>query len=339
MTSFNMGSAMQTLSKGVSTVQGAVNTAGKLAGALNNLSNPAALISAVRSLKLPIGGEISKIGSAASALFAGPDKTNDWRVRLSVPSAFLSANSPILAPIISAGELIFPYTPTIVINNTAVYNDQTITHQNYQFTYYQNSRVEQIQITAPFNVEDADQARYWIAVVHFFRSATKMFTGDDPYQGNPPPLMRLNGYGDHVLDNIPVVVKGFSVDLPQAVNYINTSVSTTVGTNSGSDALSAIAGASSTISQLAGLAGAVGSNKLAGTLGKLGAVGGAIAGAGKILSGGLSAGGIDTTAGGSWVPTQSTLSVTLQPIYSREAVRQFSLTSFVKGDYVGKGYV
>ena len=38
-----------------------------------------------------------------------------------------------------------------------------------------------------------------------------------------------------------------------------------------------------------------------------------------------------------WVPVQSNIQVTLQPIYSRSAVEQFSLASFVGGAYNGKG--
>jgi hypothetical protein len=43
---------------------------------------------------------------------------------------------------------------------------------------------------------------------------------------------------------------------------------------------------------------------------------------------------------GSRVPTKSTVSVTLQPTYSREAVRQFSLGAFVSGVYgLTGGYI
>ena len=41
--------------------------------------------------------------------------------------------------------------------------------------------------------------------------------------------------------------------------------------------------------------------------------------------------------GVTWVPVRSTINVTVQPLYSREQVRQFSLDSFVKGEYVFKG--
>lgn len=296
---FDMGTGLSTITNGVNQAISAVNTVSKtanniantvgnlgnvtsfagavtslssvvggvksIAGALENITNPSQFASAIRSLNLPAGGETALISAAANAILGGTDASKDWRVRLSIPEVF--SKSVILKPLIDNGrQLIFPYTPTITLSGAANYEEQAITHQNYQFIYFNSSRAEQIQIVAPFNVEDGEQALYWLGAVHFLRSATKMFTGIDQNAGNPPAICRLNGYGNYVFDNIPVVVKAFSFDLPQDVNYIN-------------------------------------------------------------------------AGGGSWVPVKSTLNITLQPIYSREAARQFSLVDFVNGYYVGKGYV
>lgn len=251
----------------VSTLQNVVGGAKSIAGALESITNPAQFASAIRSIGLPAGGEIANIIGAASAFFSGTAGSSDWRVRLSVPPIFNKPPSPIMAPLFNAGyQLIFPYTPTITLSGSANYEEQAVTHQNYQFVYFNSSKSEQIQIVAPFNVEDSEQALYWLAAVHFLRSATKMFTGTDAIAGNPPPLLRLNGYGNFVFKNVPVVIKSFSFDLPQDVNYIN-------------------------------------------------------------------------AGGQSWVPVKSTLSVTLQPIYSRDAARKFSLSAFASGKYVNEGYV
>jgi hypothetical protein len=341
---FDLGTGLNTVTNVVggalSSVSGALNTASKLAGALNNLSNPAALISSLRSLNLPSGGESGVTLSNISAAFGGADASNDWRVRLSIPTAF--SGSPILQPLIQANGLVFPYTPQIQINSSANYNEQSMTHQNYQFISYQSSRIEQIQIIAPFNVEDGAQALYWLAAVHLLRSATKMFTGEGDFQGNPPPILKLNGYGDYVFKNVPVVVKSFNVDLPQDSNYINTSVTAAASQlANGGGVLSSIAGLASTSSQLAGLSGALGANKVSNALGAVGKIGGAVAGIGSLLGAGktLLNGGTFGTAGNSWVPTKSTMNITLQPIYSRESARQFSLQKFVNGEYVNGGYI
>ena len=147
-------------------LQGALGTASKLAGALNNLSNPAGLISALRSINLPGSGGTGSAAAAARVSFSGPGNSDDWRVRLSIPPNFF-ATSDILAPLQRSGGLVFPYTPTISVSHSASYDDVAITHQNYQFMAYQNSKANAISISGPFNVEDAVQAQYWIAAVHF----------------------------------------------------------------------------------------------------------------------------------------------------------------------------
>lgn len=345
---FDFGSTIDSVTKAASgalgSVGGALQTASKLAGALNNLSNPAALISSLRSINLPKGGEAGGVLKAASAAFGGSDSDSDWRVKLSIPSAF--ASSPLLQRLVQTGGLIFPYTPSITISSSASYEDTVLTHQNYQFVSYQNSRTNEIQIEAPFNVEDGDQALYWLATVHFLRSCTKMFTGEGDLQGNPPPILKLSGYGDYVFKNVPVVVQTFSVNLSQDTNYINTSTAFAGGSGGGAGGagpgiMSSIAGISGTAMGLAGLAGALGKNKVANTLGAFGAIGGAVAGVSKLIGNvtSIAGGGSFSTAGNSWVPVKSTISVTLKPIYSRESVRQFSLQKFVAGEYVNGGYI
>ena len=54
----------------------------------------------------------------------------------------------------------------------------------------------------------------------FLRSVTKMFFGQGANAGNPPPICVLDGYGSSVFKNIPVIVKSFSVDFKDDVNYI-----------------------------------------------------------------------------------------------------------------------
>ena len=335
---FDVGPGLNSV---IGAASGALNVASNLAGALNNLSNPAALISKLRSINLPAGGMPGSTGKLAQSVFGGADTSNDWRVRLSIPAAF--TGSPVLQPLVQAGNsLVFPYTPTIQISSSASYEDQAITHQNYAFTFYQNSRVDQFTISGAFHVEDGAQALYWLAAVHFLRSATKMFTGEGDLQGNPPPILKLNGYGDYVFKNVPVIVKAFQIELPADSNYINTSVSAaaTFGSGSSGGPLVNLSNVSTLASGLAGVAGAVGANKVAGALGKVGAIGGAVAGISNLISGAaatLQGGGNFGTSGNSWVPVKSTLTVTLQPIFSRENMKQFSLQRFVNGDYVSTG--
>lgn len=358
MSLFDSGPSINSISSAASSIgsgiQNAIGTVGqvagvasKLAGALNNLSNPSALISQLRGINLP---NFSMSGSAFAAtrvMFAGPGNKDDWRVRLTIPDNFF-ASSPVLSPLKSAGGLVFPYTPTVSISSSASYDEIALTHQNYTMQAYQNSKVNDFTISGAFNVEDELQAQYWVAAVHFLRSATKMYTGDDVggFQGSPPPILALNGYGDYVFKNVPVIVKSFSIELPADANYISCTVGASgfsgFGGASGTVA-GTINGVASTANKLAGLAGNLGKAGVAAKLGSVAAAGAAIGGVTSAISGvvnGLS-GNFGTSSGATHVPVKSTLTVSLQPVYSREAMRQFSLQKFVNGSYVNGtgGYV
>tara|TARA_E500000081_G_C6113624_1_gene344034 strand:+ start:57 stop:986 length:930 start_codon:yes stop_codon:yes gene_type:complete len=146
----------------------------------------------------------------------------DWRVGISVPADLKTGN--VLAPLFlgseSVGRMIFPFNPTILLGHSANYSQIGPTHTNYPFNAYENSQVDNITITGEFYSENVDDAKYWVAVLHFLRTVTKMYYGDSNPQGNPPPVCRLSGYGPHVLNNIPVVVSNFTTDLPADVDYI-----------------------------------------------------------------------------------------------------------------------
>jgi hypothetical protein len=181
------------------------------------------------------------------------------------------------------------------------------------------------------NVEDSTQALYWIAAVHYLRSLTKMFAGTDPKAGNPPPVIFLNGYGNYIFKNVPVVVTSFSTSLDADCDYIGCNV---VGSMAG-----AIEGVSGGIG---GLADSIGS-ALGGSVSGLGSITNGIStiagGVGQIagLAGSLGLGG--TTSGGvTHVPTKSSFSVTLQPVYSRNSARNFSLDRFVQGGYLNNSF-
>jgi len=150
-------------------------------------------------------------------------EAGDWRVNISVPSVFKP--SVILQPLFDTGnKMIFPFTPSILIGHSANYSPIQPTHTNFPFQAYENSNIDAYTITGEFFNENEADAMYWIACLHFLRSATKMFYGESSPIGNPPPVVRLNGYGNHVLNNIPVVITNFTTDLSPDVDYIECTV-------------------------------------------------------------------------------------------------------------------
>ena len=148
----------------------------------------------------------------------------DWRVKLRLaPQAtylYQATDPGILAPLAETDGIIFPYTPSIDIQYRANYQEYSPTHSNYQHYFYQGSNVASIQMTATFTAQDTIEAEYLLAVIHFLKSCSKMFYGNDAQRGSPPPLLYLTGLGEYQFNESPCVVSEFNYNLPNDVNYI-----------------------------------------------------------------------------------------------------------------------
>ena len=167
------------------------------------------------------------------AKWAGRDSKKDWRVRLQVPQAsplytFFFDNNKLLAPLYSSRGFFWPLTPSMIIQHTANYNAMEQIHSNYPHFAYQNSQVDQMNVIGEFPVQNHDDAKYWVAVIAFLRTATKMFFGSDEEQkGSPPPILHLSGYGEHMFNKVPVVINTFNVELRAGIDYISTKQNST----------------------------------------------------------------------------------------------------------------
>lgn len=267
----------------------------QFSSAAENLGLGGSAGAAVNAVTSGLDG-LKKFGSAVSNILkpgAGPtgnergttvaqvDGTlRDWRVSLSIPSGSYRT-SKVLSPITSINKFVFPYTPNIQISHQANYSAMDPVHGNYSFMSYENSKIDKITISGDFYCEDANEASYWVAAVHYLRSVTKMYFGaTSENAGAPPPVVKLNGYGDFVFNNVPVVVTNFNLDLPKDVDYIPSQF---------------------VLSQ---------------------------ADAQEYESEG------QLTTGVGYAPVRSTITVTLQPVYSRSSIRNFNLQDFVNGKYI-----
>jgi len=161
-------------------------------------------------------------------------------------------------------QVIFPFNPSILFGSSANYNQVHPIHVNYPYNAYQNSQIDSITISGEFLNETKEDGEYFLSVIHYLRTMTKMFYGDSNPQGNPPLIARLNGYGNFVLNNIPVVIQNYTMDLGTEVDYIQ----------------------------------------------------------------------VDKQ-GQNYVPTQTLVTVTCLPQYSRRVQSGFSLNTFAAGGYVG----
>ena len=121
--------------------------------------------------------------------------------------------------------------------HTTNYTAMAQTHSNYPFQAYQNSMPNDMNIVGEFIVQNWEDARYWVATVNFLRAVHKMFFGgsdDNKFKGNPPPILHMSGYGDHMFDKVPVVLNNFNVDLRAGIDYICTQQDSNYGGYGGS---------------------------------------------------------------------------------------------------------
>jgi hypothetical protein len=180
------------------------------AGMLNNL------LSLKRGVNIPKGAEV--FATQGQAIQLQPGSKDDWRVRITCNWNIF--NSAMFDRLKDTGGVVWPYLPNITVSTKAEYNAVNPVHSNYTQYNYKNSVVEDIQISGDFSCETETDAAYWIAATTFFKTATKMFFGQGDNAGNPPIVCNLTGYGASVFDRTPIIIKSFSVDLKDDVNYI-----------------------------------------------------------------------------------------------------------------------
>ena len=257
----------------------------------------------------------------------------DWRVKLRLaPQAnylYMAPNPGILAPLKAQGGVIFPYTPTISTGYKANYSSYDLTHSNYKGYYYQGSAVDAVSLSCPFTAQSTVEADYLLAVIHFFKSVTKMFYGQDAERGTPPPLVYLTGLGEYQFNEHPCVVQSFTYELPTDVDYIR--------------ARSPNINNSNMLNQRqANNARTPGTTWGGGILGPL--LGGAI---NRLANAGLPKGGMNlppppATFGlnsPTYVPTKMNISISLLPVQSRlQQSQNFSLRQYANGDLLKGGF-
>jgi len=266
--------------------------------------------------------------------YAQSTASGDWRVRIRLaPNAnylYRAENPGIMAPLKTSDGVIFPYLPQVQTRYEAAYDRRDLTHSNYRGYFYKNSAVGEISINGTFTAQDTLEAQYLLAVIHFFRSATKMFYGKDEFRGAPPPLVMLSGFGEYQFNNHSCLISNFAYNLPNGVDYIrvnpnNQGQNLVVNRNQVSSSPgSTIETAARRIGSLINLA----------TGGKV--QGGAQSGLQDL---GYVAQTVSGTTQTTYVPTKMEIQITLLPVQTRSQVsQQFSLREFANGNLLKGGF-
>jgi hypothetical protein len=157
---------------------------------------------------------------------------SDNRVRIRVPQSYITDLTRGFASSLSnLGGIIFPYTPSISYEHKADYSNVPVMHSNFALNFYQRSYVTNISISGKFTVQDDTDANTYLSTVHLLRSLTKMLSSGEDNSGSPPPVCRLDAYGDFMLKNVPVAISSFKIDLPDAVDYYTSNLEPFNGTS------------------------------------------------------------------------------------------------------------
>lgn len=141
----------------------------------------------------------------------------DWRVK--IDTNWKIFNSSLFQPLADTDGLVFPFLPNITVTHKANYTAVDPIHNNYTIQGYKNSSIEDITISGEFSVSSQSEGQYWLAATTFLKTATKMFSGLSRPQGNPPIVCRLNGYGEYMFNDVPIVIKSYQVELKDSVQY------------------------------------------------------------------------------------------------------------------------
>jgi hypothetical protein len=225
----------------------------------------------------------------------------------------------ILAPLIKTDGVIFPYTPNVLVNYRANYDKVSPTHSNYPSYFYQSSEISDVQINATFTAQSTEEADYLMAVIHFFKSASKMFYGQDKNKGTPPPLLSVTGFGPDQFNYHKAVVSQFNYSLPDNVDYIRTSVA-------GYGSIEA----QQTRARLNGGSGNYGMFGIASRIGRLFGIGANVGAESDFQT--ANEGTNLAKSGATYVPTKIEVSIILLPIVTREEQsKQFSLKDYANG--------
>lgn len=148
--------------------------------------------------------------------------------------------SNILLPLYNTGGVLFPYTPQIQFGTSANYVEMAFDHSNYKQWAYNGSSPNAIVITALFTSQTTAEAKYTLAVWHFFNTVTKSYFGikSPGKAGTPPPVLLFNYLGDYIFNNLPVIVKDYNVTFDNNVNYVPVRVTPDASSSPGQQGIS-----------------------------------------------------------------------------------------------------
>ena len=142
-----------------------------------------------------------------------------------LPSTSIGASN-LLQPLIATNGVMFPYSPQITFEQSVDYTQTEMIQTNLTYEVYSKTPSVNITIAGKFTIQNQTEGKYAMAVIHFFRVASKMYFGtlSGNNAGLPPPILLLNGYGTYMFNNLNCILKTHSWSYDEAVDTISVSV-------------------------------------------------------------------------------------------------------------------
>jgi hypothetical protein len=204
-------------------LQGALSSVSSIAGAGRGLiAGPTAEQLRKAFLPVPGGAEAKEKPKPIVQTYSitGKKMTDDMRVKIRIPPWYWTGlTSGSNSKLSKLGGIIFPYTPSINFDSKADYTSQQPLHSNFLINFYQKSSISSIQISGKFTVENKEDAENYLSTMHLLKALTKMPFGKDLTAGSPPPVCRLDAYGDMMLTNVPVAITMYKTEWPEDVDF------------------------------------------------------------------------------------------------------------------------
>lgn len=177
--------------------------------------------------------ELNQASSPSSKITGSSGENFDWRARLRPKRGgqdrFYAASGNfstdyLMRPIKESNGLVWQHTPMIYMSGSANYGVHSGQGMQYPVRSYEDSSPPDITVTGDFSANDIYEARYLLAVLTFFKIATKGEFGDQAVAkesaGAPPPVLLFEYLGDHGFNKVPVICANYNFSYPNDIDYV-----------------------------------------------------------------------------------------------------------------------
>jgi len=158
-----------------------------------------------------------------STFISNDSDASSRRVRLRPKPAAVGTiyGSGLINPLRNTNGMVWMYQPTITYQQGTTYTNIDLVHANTELYAYTRTNALKLTVDGKFSVQNQTEGVYALACIHFLRTVTKMWFGqNDPNAGTPPPVLLFDAYGDYMFNQLPVIVNDFTIGLPDDVDYV-----------------------------------------------------------------------------------------------------------------------